>query len=90
MRFLTADQKQQRLRVCEELRQIAFNNATFLSRVITDERAGFTVKILRRNNNPPSIKVQNSPRPKRGEIGEEQKSRACSLFSAGQTVASVY
>jgi hypothetical protein len=30
-RILTADQKQQRVNVCEELRQIAFNDATLLS-----------------------------------------------------------
>jgi hypothetical protein len=34
MRFLTADQKQQRVTVCEEFRQIASDDATFLSRVI--------------------------------------------------------
>ena len=34
-RILTADQKQQRVNVCTELRQLASNNETFLSRVIT-------------------------------------------------------
>jgi transposase len=34
-RILTADQKQQRVNVCEELRQTASDDATFLSRVIT-------------------------------------------------------
>jgi hypothetical protein len=62
MRFLAADQKQQSVNVCEELRQIASDDATFLSRVITGDalvaRAGFTVMILRQSNNPPNGKVQ--------------------------------
>jgi hypothetical protein len=38
-RILTADQKQQHVKVCKELRQITSDNATFLSRDITgDER----------------------------------------------------
>jgi hypothetical protein len=35
MRFLTDDQKQQRVTVCEELRQIVSDDATFLSRAIS-------------------------------------------------------
>jgi hypothetical protein len=35
MRFLTADQMQQHVNVCEELRQIASDDATLLSSVIT-------------------------------------------------------
>jgi hypothetical protein len=35
MRFLEADQKNQCVIVCEELRQIASDDATFLSRAIT-------------------------------------------------------
>jgi hypothetical protein len=37
MRFLTADQKQQHFSVCKELRQIAYNDAASLSRVITGD-----------------------------------------------------
>jgi hypothetical protein len=33
-RILTADQKQQHINICKELRQIASNDVTFLSRVI--------------------------------------------------------
>jgi len=36
-RILTADQKQQRVNVCTELRQLASNDETFLSRVITGD-----------------------------------------------------
>jgi hypothetical protein len=35
--ILTADQKQQHVNVCKELHQIAFGNATLLSRVITGD-----------------------------------------------------
>jgi hypothetical protein len=38
-RILTVDQKQQRNNVYEELRQIAANDATFLSRVITGDES---------------------------------------------------
>jgi hypothetical protein len=36
-RILTADQKQQRVNFCTELRQIASDDETFLSRVITGD-----------------------------------------------------
>jgi hypothetical protein len=39
MRLLTADQKQQRVNVCEELRQITSDNGTFLSRVMTGDKS---------------------------------------------------
>jgi hypothetical protein len=39
MRFLTAGQKQRRVNVCEELRQIATDDATLLSRVITGDES---------------------------------------------------
>jgi hypothetical protein len=38
-RILTADQTQQRVNFCEELRQIAFDDATSLSRVITGDES---------------------------------------------------
>jgi hypothetical protein len=53
MRFLTADQKQQRVDVCEELRQIASDDATFLSSVITAD--GFWI-----NGCDPETKQQSS------------------------------
>jgi hypothetical protein len=39
MRFLTADQKRRHVNVCEELRQIATDDVTFLSRVITGDES---------------------------------------------------
>jgi histone-lysine N-methyltransferase SETMAR len=38
-RNLTADQKQQRVNICEELDQIASDDATFLARVITGDES---------------------------------------------------
>jgi len=38
-RILTADQKQQRVNVCSELRQLASDDETFLSRVITGDES---------------------------------------------------
>jgi hypothetical protein len=38
-KILTSDQKQQHIIVCEQLHQIAFNNATFVSRVITGHKS---------------------------------------------------
>jgi hypothetical protein len=38
-RILTADYKQKHVNNCEELRQTASNNATFLSRVITSDKS---------------------------------------------------
>jgi hypothetical protein len=39
MRFLTADQKQQRVNICEELCEIASDDTTLLSRVITGDES---------------------------------------------------
>jgi hypothetical protein len=39
MQFLTADQKQQHVNIFEKLLQIASDNATFLSEVITDDKS---------------------------------------------------
>jgi hypothetical protein len=39
MRFPTADQKQQRVSVCEELRQTASDDATFSFKVITRDES---------------------------------------------------
>jgi hypothetical protein len=54
MRFLTADQKHQRVNVCEELRQIASYDAILLLRVITADENWILVMILRQSNNPPN------------------------------------
>ena len=56
-RILTADQKQQRVNICAELRQLPSNDETFLCRVTLVMRAGFTVTTLRQSDNPPSGKA---------------------------------
>jgi histone-lysine N-methyltransferase SETMAR len=38
-RILTADQKKQHVTICEELRQLASEDATFLSRVISGDES---------------------------------------------------
>jgi hypothetical protein len=58
-RILTADKKQQRVNVCTELRQLASDYETFLSRVITGNET---------KQQPPSGKA---PRPQ-GQTGEKQ------------------
>jgi hypothetical protein len=54
MRFLTADQKQQCVNVCKEPRQIASNDAPFLSRVITGDESwiyGYDPKTKKKSPN---------------------------------------
>jgi len=43
-RILTAHQKQQRVNVCTELRQLASDDETFLSRVITGDELGLRLR----------------------------------------------
>ena len=63
-RILTADQKQQRV-VCTELRQLASNDETSLSRVITGDESwvyGYNPKTKRQSS---QWKSPTSPRPKK-------------------------
>jgi hypothetical protein len=46
--ILTADQKQQRVSICEEIRQIASDDETFLSML--------SLETLRQSNIPPNVK----------------------------------
>jgi hypothetical protein len=62
-RILTADQKQQRVNVCEELCKIFSYDATFLSRVIIGDPET--------KQQSSQWKSPNSPRPKKDETGEE-------------------
>jgi hypothetical protein len=64
MRFLTADQTQQREKVCEELRQIASDDAISLSRVITGDESwiyGYDPETKQQSS---QWKSPNSPRAK--------------------------
>ena len=58
-RILTADQMQQRVSVCTELRQLGSDDETFLSRVITDDKSWVYGYDPETKRNPPSGK---SPR----------------------------
>jgi hypothetical protein len=101
-RILTADQKQQHVNICEELCQIASNNATFLSTVITSDENwiyGYDSKTKQQSsqwNNP------NSPRLKKlRQMKSKVKCMLIIFFDikgsvhkdfilAGQTVNSAY
>jgi hypothetical protein len=64
-RILIADQKQQHVNVCEELHQIASDNATFLSRVITGDDSWIYGYDPETNQQSSQWKSQNSQRPKK-------------------------
>jgi len=64
-RILTADQKKQHVNVCTELRQLASNDETFLSRVITGDESwvyGYNPETKQQSS---QWKSPMSPRPKR-------------------------
>jgi len=64
-RILTADQKQHRVNVCTELRQLASDNETFLSRVIIGDESwvyGYNPETKRKSSQWKSLM---SPRPKK-------------------------
>jgi hypothetical protein len=63
-RILTADQKQQHVNTCEELRQISSDDSTFLSTVITGDESwiyGYGPETKQQSS---QWKSPNSPRPK--------------------------
>ena len=64
-RILTADQKQQRVNVCTEIRQLASDDETFFPGSSLVLRAGFMVTTLRQSNNPPSRKAPTHQGQKR-------------------------
>ena len=65
-RILTADQKQQRVYVCTELRQLASDDGTFLSRVITGDRRwvnGYELETKQQSSKWKSPRHQGHKRP---------------------------
>jgi hypothetical protein len=64
LRILTADQNQQRVNVREELCQIASDNATFSSRVITGDEVRIYGYDPERKQQSSQWKCPNSLRPK--------------------------
>ena len=71
-RILTNDQKQQRVNVCTELRQLASTMKRSCLGSSLVMRAGFTVTTLRQSNNPPSGKAPRHQGQKRSQTGEKQ------------------
>jgi len=71
-RILTADQKQQRVNVCTEIRQLAFDDENFLSRVITGDESwvyGYDSEAMQQSS---QWKSPTSPRPKISQTDEKQ------------------
>ena len=66
-RILTADQKQQHVNVCTELRQLASNNETFLSRVITGDESWVYSYDPETKQQSSQWKSLTSPRPKKSD-----------------------
>jgi histone-lysine N-methyltransferase SETMAR len=79
MQFLTADQKQQRVKVCEKLHQIASNNLTFLSRVFTGDESWTYSYDPETKQQSSQRKSPNSPRPKR--VREVKSKVKCMLIT---------
>jgi hypothetical protein len=87
MRFLTADQKQQCVNICEELRQIASKDATFLSRVITDDESRFYSYDPEIKQQSSQLKSPNSPRPKKvRQVKSKVKSMLIIFFDIKEIV----
>jgi len=71
-RILTADQKQQRVNVCTELRQFASDGEIFLSRVISGDESwiyGYDPETKQQSS---QWKIPTSSRPKKGQTGKKQ------------------
>ena len=79
--ILTADQKQQHVNVCTELRQLASNDETFLSRVITDDESwvyGYDPETKWQSS---QWKSPTSPRPKKArQVKSNLKSMIITFF----------
>jgi hypothetical protein len=71
-RILTTDQKQQHVNICEELHQITFDDATFLSRVITSDKSWTYAYNPETKQQSSQWKSPNSAETKKGETGEDQ------------------
>jgi hypothetical protein len=100
-RILTADQKQQRVDICEELHQIASYNAAFLSIVITGDESRIYSYDTETKQQFSQWKSPNSPRPKKArQVKSKVNSIPCIFFDikgivhefvlADQTVNSTY
>ena len=80
-RILIADQKQQRVNLCTELRQLASDDETFLSRVITGDESwvcGYDPETKQQSS---QWKSPTSPRPKKArQVKSNLKSMTITFF----------
>jgi hypothetical protein len=72
MRFLTSDQKQQLVGICEELRQISDDDAIILPRVITGGESLNYSYFPETKQQSSQWKIPNSTETEKGETAEEQ------------------
>ena len=86
-RILTADQKQQCITVCTELCQLASDDESFLSRVITGDESwvyGYNPETKRQSS---QWKIPTSPRPKKArQMKSNLKSMNISFFDIKRIV----
>jgi len=86
-RILTADQKQQRVNVCTDLRQLASDDETFLSRVITGDESwvyGYDPETKKQSS---QWKNPTSPRPKKArQVKSNVKSTIIAFFDVKRNV----
>jgi len=80
-RILTADQKQRRVNICTELRQLASENETFLSRVITGDDSWVYAYDPETKRQSSQWKSPTSPRPKKArQVKSNLKSMIITFF----------
>jgi hypothetical protein len=86
-RILTADQTQQRIDVYTELRQLASNDETFLSRVITGDERWVYVYDLKTKQQSSQWKSPMSPTPETArQVKSKVRSMIITFFDIKRTV----
>jgi hypothetical protein len=90
MQFLTLDQKQQHVTVCEELCQFTSKDANFFYRVITGGKSWRYSYDPETKQQSSQRKSTNSPRLKKGETGYIKGTVHKEFTLARQTVNSAY
>ena len=86
-RILTADQKQQRVNFCTELRQFTSNDETFLSRVITGDKCWLYSYDPETKQQSSQWKSPMSPRPKKArQVKRNVNSMIITFFDVERNV----
>jgi len=86
-RILTADQKQQRVNICTELRQLASDDETFLSRAITGDESWVYGYDPETKQHSSQWKSPMSPRPKKARrVKSNVKSMIVTFFDVKEIV----